>query len=250
MDVDAILQWASVHGLKGVGLFSLRRQGNWAAAISSVQASPVSVPYLCHAAMFTLDNPASWDASARAFMDTIDVAKAMGARMVYATTGPAGRLEFDEAVDALSLAIVPVREHAAAQGIKLLTETTNPLMCFTHFLHTFEDTVRVATALDIDVCLDLHPTWHERGIRDKIVAASNKIGLVQVSDHVPRNMTISRDVVGDGIVPIERFLQTIFEAGYNGPVDLELFGRPDETALDDLLRSAEHLTKILHHLGI
>jgi sugar phosphate isomerase/epimerase len=250
MNVEAILAWAAAHQIANIGLFSLRRGAGWQEAVAMVPAHPTSVAYLCHASMFTLDDPASWAASTRALVGTIDAAVAMGTPIVYATTGPAGRLDFEGAADALSRAVGPAREYAAKRGVKLLTETANPLFGFTHFLHTFQDTLDVAAAAGLGVCLDLHPTWHERGIGRKIAAAINEIHLVQVSDHVPRNMSVSRDVVGTGIVPIEAILSTLFEAGYDGKVDLELFGRPPETALDDILRSAERLSEMLSHLGV
>jgi sugar phosphate isomerase/epimerase len=250
MDVDAILAWAAAHEIPNVGLFSLRRRAGWKEAVPKVTTQLTSIAYLCHASMFALDDPASWDASTRALVATIDAAVSMGTSIVYATTGSAGRLAFEDAADALSRAIVPARVYAVSQGVKLLTETANPLFGFTHFLHTFQDTVDVAAAAGLGVCLDLHPTWHERGIRRKIVAAIKKIDLVQVSDHIPRNMTVTRDVIGTGIVPIEALLGTLFEAGYQGKVDLELFGRPQETALEDILRSAERLSEILSRLGV
>jgi sugar phosphate isomerase/epimerase len=249
MDIGAILTWAAQYDIPSIGLFSLRRTNGWGEAVAKVAASPVSVAYLSHASMFTLDDPESWDASTARLKETIDAAKAMGAPMVYGTTGPAGRLDFEEAVEALCRAIVPAREYAAEQGVKLLTETTNPLLGFTHFLHTFRDTVAVAAAAGIGLCLDLHPTWHEPRLRAQFAEVIGQISLVQVSDHVPRNMTVSRDVIGEGIIPIEGLLKTLFDAGYDGPVDLELFGRPSETALQDIQKSTERLTTILNNIG-
>lgn len=249
MDAAAILTWAGTQQISSVGLVSFRRRGGWQEAIPKMASSSVSIAYLCHASMFALEDPSSWDASTQALIETIDAAVAMRTSIVYATTGPAGGLDFEHAVDALSRAIVPAREHAASRGVHLLTETASPVFRFTHFLHTFQDTIDAAEAAGIGLCLDLHPTWHERALRDKIMAVGSRIKLVQVSDHILRNMTATRDVVGEGIVPIEALLGTLLETGYDGPVDLELFGRPPQTALEDILRSAERLSVILNRLG-
>jgi sugar phosphate isomerase/epimerase len=249
MDVDAILSWAASHGIAAVGLFSLRRRGGWDEAIARVKSYPISIAHLCHASMFILDDPSSWDASTQSLLATIDAAVAMSTSIVYATTGPAGRLDFEGAAEALSKAVIPARDYAASQGVKLLTETSNPLFGFTHFLHTLDDTIQVATDAGLGLCLDLHPTWHERAIRAKIVSAIDQIHLVQVSDYIPRNMTVTRDVVGAGIIPLEALLGTVFDAGYDGLVDLELFGRPQETALADIEKSVENLSEILVRLG-
>jgi sugar phosphate isomerase/epimerase len=248
--VSDILAWAEENGIGHVGLFSLRRGGDWSGAIKDVAASPVNVAYLSHASMFQLDDPESWPASTARLIATIDAAHAMGTPLVYGTTGPAGRLEFEEAVEALSRAIVPVRAYAEDLGVQLLIETTQPNFCFTHFIHSFQDTVDVAEQVGIGICLDLWPTWHERGIRQRIAAVASRVALIQVADHVPRNTSPSRDIVGTGIIPIERLLRTAFDAGYAGLVDLELFGRPDETAADDLLTSARALSNMLDRIGV
>jgi sugar phosphate isomerase/epimerase len=249
MDTEAILAWAAGHDIPSVGLFSQRHRKGWDREIANVANSTTSIAYLCHSPMFNLDDPSTWDASTQKLKATVDAACAMGTSVVYTTTGPTGRLEFEEAVDALCCAIVPARTYAAARGIKLLTETTYPTFRFAHFLHTFQDTVDVAAAAGIGVCLDLHPTWHERGLRQRILSSIAKIDLVQVADQAPRNMTMARDVVGEGIVPIEGLLALLFEAGYDGRVDLELLGRPQATMLDDILRSAERLSTILTRIG-
>jgi sugar phosphate isomerase/epimerase len=249
MPTEAILAWAASHGIASVGLFSQRHKDGWEREIAAVRNSPTRIAYLCHSPMFSLHDPSTWDKSTQKLKATIDAARAMGTSLIYTTTGPTSRLDFEEAVDALCRAIIPARTYAAEHGITLLTETTNPLFRFAHFLHTFQDTVDVAAAAGIGVCLDLHPTWHERGLRQKITSAIDTIGLVQVADQAPRNMALIRDVVGEGVVPIESLLALLFEAGYDGMIDLELIGRPRETMLDDALRSAERLSAILTRIG-
>jgi len=249
MDTPAILAWAAEHEISSVGLFSKRHRKGWDQAIASVAASSTSIAYLCHSPMFNLEDPSTWDTSTQRLEATIDAACAMGTSLVYTTTGPTGRLEFEAAVEALCHAIVPARTYAASRGIKLLTETTHPLFRFTHFLHTFQDTVDVAAAAGLGVCLDLHTNWHERGLRQKILASIANIDLVQVADQAPSNISLSRDVVGEGIVPIESLLSLLFDAGYDGRIDLELMGRPQATMLDDIRRSAETLSTILTRIG-
>jgi sugar phosphate isomerase/epimerase len=250
MDLADVLDWTATHDIAQVGLFSLRHPGGWADAIARVAASRTSVAYICQASMFVLEDPASWNASRVAINATLDAAAEMSCGIVYATTGPIGTLDFDAGVAALASAVAPVLAHAADRGVRLLTETAGPVFHFTHFLHTFQDTIDACAETGLGLVLDLHPTWHERDIRAKIAAVAPHIGLVQVSDYIPRNMTANRDIVGEGVIPIESLLGTLFEAGYDRAVDLELYGRPSDTALDDILRSAERLTVILDRLGV
>jgi len=79
---------------------------------------------------------------------------------------------------------------------------------------------------------------------------SDDIGLVQVSDFIPNQETVMRDVPGEGIVPIEKILDWILETGYNGLFDLELYRRPSESAVNDTQRGVEWLSACLERLGV
>jgi sugar phosphate isomerase/epimerase len=77
-------------------------------------------------------------------------------------------------------------------------------------------------------------------------------GLVQVSDYVLGDRcTPCRAVPGDGVIPIERLLGDVLDAGYEGVFDLELVGPRIEAegARAATLRAAENLSEILTRLG-
>ena len=149
---------------------------------------------------------------------------------------------------ALAEAYAPVREQADMAGVRMLVETANPVFAHTHFLHSLPDTVRVARQ-GLGVCLDVHAIWAESALEAGIRDAAPLIGLVQVSDFSPGNLTVTRDVIGDGVIPIEGILRTTLDTGYRGMFDLELFARPAATALEDTRASIERLGEILDRLG-
>ena len=77
-------------------------------------------------------------------------------------------------------------------------------------------------------------------------------GLVQVSDYVSGDRTAPcRAVIGDGMVPVERLLGDLLDAGYRGVFDLELLGPRIEAegARAATRRAAENLSEILVKLG-
>jgi sugar phosphate isomerase/epimerase len=245
MAFDDVLRWAEREDVGQIGLVSLRHPEGWQDAVSKVRHTSIAVPYLCHARMFTYSDPSSWARSRQRLIATIDAAVEVGADAIYTTTGSAGPLDYVRAVEALTEAVAPVREYAESAGIKLLVETANPFYAGSHFLHTLQDTIDATGAAGLGICLDLHAVWWERELHSKIEASSERIGLVQVSDFVAGNVSTTRDIVGDGMIPIESILSTLLRAGYQLPVDLELAGRPAETALEDILTSIHQLGRIL-----
>jgi sugar phosphate isomerase/epimerase len=247
-DFETVLSMAEHAGIERIGLATIRHQDGWSEAVARINATPIAVPYLCHASMFAYDRPSTWDASTRRLIDTIDAAVAVGAATIYTTTGPAGRLDFDDAVEALSRAVAPALEYAKAAGVALLTETANPFYAGSHFLHTLQDTIDATAAAGLGICLDVHAVWRERDLLGKIRAASGQIGLVQVSDFIAGNVGPARDVIGDGLIPLAGILAAVLETGYPGTIDLELVGRPEATVVADILVSIERLTTILDSL--
>jgi sugar phosphate isomerase/epimerase len=245
MDFETVLSVAERAGIERMGLATIRHRDGWDEAVARINAAPIAVPYLCHSSMFALDQPSIWDASTRRLIATIDAAVAVGAATVYTTTGPAGRLDFDGAVEALSRAVAPALAHAEAAGVSLLTETANPFYAGTHFLHTLQDTIDATAVAGLGICLDVHAVWRERDLHAKIRAAAGRIGLVQVSDFAAGNVGPARDVIGEGLIPLADILGTVLRAEYSGTIDLELVGRPEATFVDDLLVSIERLTTIL-----
>ena len=76
--------------------------------------------------------------------------------------------------------------------------------------------------------------------------------LVQVSDYVLGDRSAPcRAVIGDGVIPVERLLGDLLEAGYTGVFDLELVGPriQQEGATSATRRAAENLSEILIRLG-
>ncbi len=245
LPLDEEIAWWRKASIDRVGLASFRRGGDWVSAATQVRDADIAIGYLLHAPMYRLDAPDSWPASTEALVATVDAARAFGVPTIYTTTGPRGNLEFEQAAEALTQAFAPVRSHAEEAGVAVLVETANPCFAHTHFLHTLSDTVAVAAQAGLGVCLDVHATWTERGLWSLVAEAGARIGLVQLSDFVPGNLTVTRDIPGDGVIPLERFVRSILDTGYGGLFDLELFARPAETALADAERSIAYLDELL-----
>jgi sugar phosphate isomerase/epimerase len=144
---------------------------------------------------------------------------------MYSTTGPIRSLTWDEAAERFVEAIAPVAEHARSVGVRLAIENTTTMRADLGFVHLLRDAVELARSARIAVCADLFVAWTDRDLRQELLLGVETFAMVQVADFVLGTMsTPNRAVPGDGDVPIARHLRWLTEAGYRGPVELELLG--------------------------
>ena len=71
--------------------------------------------------------------------------------------------------------------------------------------------------------LELECCWYERGLKQLVRENVDRIALVQISDFkIGSTTSPDRSVIGEGDIPLERLLDLILDAGYEGMFDLEL----------------------------
>jgi sugar phosphate isomerase/epimerase len=242
-------QWESA-GIRRVGVIGPKlMDAGVTEGIELLQRSGLEVAYLMHPALFQVDARAGWPAQVEAIEATIDVAVAVGANRIYGTTGAGGSMIWEEAAAAFVEAYAGIRPYAEKRGVEMLIETNNPQFADLGFVHAVAELVELVERAGLGVCLDLHASWTERGLRSTIERHIGLVGLVQVADYVPGTRNLDRDVPGDGIIPIERLLDWVLEAGYTGDFDIELYSLRQDGHLEAMRRSVEELSSLLERLG-
>ena len=208
----------------GVSVAKLERAG-WDAGTRRVADAGLRVTNLIGLGPFHLDAPDQWDEQRDRVGRALDTAETLGAECVVFTTGPAGRLTWEDAADALTAALAPVLSDAQGCGIPFALEHTNSLRVDVGFVHTLRDVVDLARRLGSGVCMEVNACWAERALAGTIASGVDTFRLVQVSDFsVGTLSTPNRLVPGDGDIPLERILGQVVGAGYGGCFDLELIG--------------------------
>lgn len=214
------------HGIANVGisLVKLERFG-WVEGAARVRDAGLRVTNLIGLGPFQLAQPEQWDRQRERLLRSLDAAVTVGAECLVVTTGPAGRLSWEDAADALGAALAPVLSEARAKAIPFALEHTNSLRVDVGFVHTLRDAVDLARRLDIGVCMEVNACWAERRLGATIADGMDRIRLVQVSDFAIGTLsTPNRLVPGDGDIPLARIIGQVLDAGYAGCFDLELIG--------------------------
>jgi sugar phosphate isomerase/epimerase len=184
-------------------------------------------------------------------LEAIDIAKALGANSVYLQTGARGSLNWEQAAERFAELIAPCRA-AATEGVSLLVENAGPFTADIHMVHTLVDAVALAELAGIGVCIEWHACWLEGRLKETLRQAIPMTGLVQVSDYVLGDRTSPcRAVPGDGVIPLDRIIGDVLEAGYAGVFDIELVGPriQAEGPRAATERAARRVSEILTRLG-
>lgn len=242
--------WKSL-GLRQVGLHRRKlAAAGWERGVELVRASGFGVTTVVHSDMFDLTRPETWERDQEQLAIAIDAAAAVGARSVYGTTGRYGTLTWEEAAEAFGEAIGPALQQARRLGLQLGLEPTNPLVPHS-FLHSLDDGIALAAHTGLDLCVDTFWCARERDLRNRLARALPHMCLLQVSGAADIPSVFERAVPGEGVVDVARPLDWLLEAGYDGPVEIEVMGAgPREEGYERAVaRSVDWLSEHLIEAG-
>jgi sugar phosphate isomerase/epimerase len=91
----------------------------------------------------------------------------------------------------------------------------------------------------VGVAVDVYHVWWDPSVYSEIARASGRILGFHVSDWLapPPDHLLGRGMMGDGLIELRRLRAAVEEAGYAGPIEVEIFNQrvwdmPPEEALE------------------
>lgn len=245
---DEDLAFWVATGIDHVGL-SLRKleAAGLDGATARIAAAGLRVSDIVEVGWWDLADPGTWPRQQARLVAAVDVAERVGGCLVL-TTGPAGPMEWDDAVVALDAALDPVRTHADAAGVPITIEPTGSLRIDLSFCTTVRDGVDLARALGVGLCLECNSSFAERDLVRTLSGATDVLTHVQVSDFVVGSLSSpDRAVPGDGDIPFVRLIGAIQDLGYTGTYEIEMVGPRIEAEgyASAITRAVEYLDAVL-----
>ncbi len=226
LPVDEVLAiWESLD-IRRVGLsaIQLNAQG-WDPWMKAVKAGDFDVVYLNYGIGAAVTDDSGWKRDEATLLRMVDAAADLGAQCIYFSPGPPGAVRWEEAVDRLGHHLSPVIAAAGDRGVAIGLENTVSSRPELGFLHSVRDAMTAARQIGVGVCVDLYGCWVEPGLSETLRDNVELVHLVQVSDFVVGTLVQpNRWVPGDGDLPLERLINDVLDAGYEGVLDLELLG--------------------------
>ncbi|MGD1223864.1 sugar phosphate isomerase/epimerase family protein [Streptomyces krungchingensis] len=222
-------------GVPGVGLWRepVRAHGLEATA-ELVRDAGLTVTTLCRGGFLTATDPAK---RARALDDNraaVDEAATLGTDTLVLVSGglPAGSKDLHGARERIADALGELGPYAAARGVRLAVEPLHPMYaadrCVVSTLAQALDLAERFPAEQVGVTVDTYHLWWDDTAPAQIAraGASGRIHSFQLADWttpLPEGVLNGRGQIGDGAIDMREWRSYVEKAGYDGPIEVELF---------------------------
>lgn len=224
-------QRLSVHSVTFYGAPLDEMRAHWRAlgvqrlSLIDSQLSEPDLPKVVAGEGYSVETVYHLFSSADSLLRVIDAAGALGARVIYMLTGGRGDLTWEQAADRFRDAVTPCARAAEQAGMALAIENASSLYADIHIAHSLRDTITLAEATGLGICIDLFHCWAEADLEALVQRALPRTEVIQLSDYVLGDRALpARAVPGDGAIPIAPFVSSVLASGYPHGFDLELIG--------------------------
>ncbi len=233
-------RWSAAEAIDGCARAGVGWIGLWrhkvaelgvAATADRLRSSGVRASSLCRGGFFPA---ASAPERAERIDDNrraLDVAAALGATVLVLVAGPAPDRDLDGARDMVFDGISALVADAAARSVRLAIEPLHPMFAGDRsVVVTLAQANAIAARIVspwVGVAVDVYHVWWDPDVYAAIAAASGTIVGFHVSDWLapPPDHLLGRGMMGDGVIELRRLREAVDRAGYDGPIEVEIFNQ-------------------------
>lgn len=218
------------RGLRWIGLWRDKvAEFGLAATVQLLREHDMRVSTLCRGGFFVAADPATRQARAADNRAAVDEAAALGTDVLVLVCGGLQGSSLEAARNAVRDGIAELAPYAGDRGVRLAIEPLHPM-----FAADRSVIVTLRQALDladhfppdqVGVVLDTYHLWWDPEVTKQIARAAGRILSYQVSDWLDPlpDPLLGRGMMGDGVIDFRRIGSMIERAGYDGPVEVEIF---------------------------
>lgn len=217
-----------------------------------IRDAGLKVSSLCRGGMF----PAATKEERAKRMDdnrrAVDEAAELGTDVLVLVCGAAPDKDIAGARKMVEEGIAELVPYAEERGITLGIEPLHPMYAaersvIVSLAHANEMAEKY-TAKQVGVVVDVFHVWWDPYLYREIQRAKGRIVGYHVSDWIvpTPDMLLGRGMMGDGVIELRKIRQAVEAAGYNGPIEVEIFNqaiwdRPGDEVLAEMKeRYLEH----------
>jgi sugar phosphate isomerase/epimerase len=213
-----------------------------------VRDAGLSVSTLCRGGFFGADD---WREDNRR---AIDEAATLGAPVLVLVCGGLAGRSLAEARERVAAGIEALVPHALDAGVRLAIEPMHPMFTADRsVVATLSGALSLAARFPpaaVGIALDTYHVWWDERVLPEIAAAGSRIACFQLADWVlplPADVLVGRGLPGAGCVEFGVLLDAVARAGYQGPIEVEVFNaelwtRPGAEILRDTIAAYQAVT--------
>lgn len=158
----------------------------------------------------------------------VEEAAELGTDVLVLVCGPAGDRELPAARAIVVEELAELVPHAREHGVRLGIEPLHPMMAAERSvvvtLGQANDMAAAHSPDDVGVVIDAYHVWWDPEVDRQITRAAGRILGYHVGDWlVPTpDVLAGRGVMGDGVIDLRSIRAAVDEAGYDGPIEVEV----------------------------
>ncbi len=235
------------RGLRWIGLWRDKvAEFGLGATVEVLREHDMRVSSLCRGGFFPAADAAARRERAADNRAAVDEAAALGTDVLVLVSGGLSGAGLAEARAMVADGIAELAPYAAQGGVRLAIEPLHPMFAADRsVIVTLRQALELAEqfpAEQVGVVIDTYHLWWDPDVEAQIGRAAGRIMSFQVCDWlVPLpDPLLGRGMMGDGVIDFRRLRTAVERAGYDGPVEVEIFNQevwnaPGDATLDLLI---------------
>lgn len=158
-----------------------------------------------------------------------DEAVAVGAAVLVLVCGGIVDRNLDRTREMVTEGISRLLPYAEKAGVKLGIESLHPMFAADRSvvvtLGQANSIIESFKSPNLGVVIDVYHVWWDPALFSEIARASGHIVGFHVNDWIVPlpDLLNGRGMMGDGVIDIKRLCKAVTEAGYHGPIEVEIF---------------------------
>ena len=251
--ISTVIDAAARHGYGAICPWRRDLQDENVAAIArQIRDARLTVSGYCRSTYFPARTRQELEANIADNIKAVTDAATLGATCFVLVVGslPEGSRDLTAARAQVEDGVLRLLEHAKKVGIRLALEPLHPMYAGDRScLNTLQQALDLAEKIEPDspslpslgVAVDVYHVWWDPDLAREIARAgkANRLFGYHVCDWlVPtRDLLTDRGMMGDGVIDLRMIRALMESAGYNGPVEVEIFSSLDwwKRPMDDVL---------------
>jgi sugar phosphate isomerase/epimerase len=233
-------KWSVREAVEGCARAGLGYIGLWrdkvaaqglAESAALCREAGIAVSSLCRGGMFPADTEAMRQAKIDDNRRAIDECAALGCRTLVLVCGGLHSRDIDSARSMVAEGIAAVAAYASERGVRLGIEPLHPVFAGDRsVVNTLGQALDIAEGIGhpgVGVIIDVYHVWWDPHLYKQIGRAGKRIFGFHVNDWLvpPPDVLLGRGMMGDGVVELRRIRVAVEAAGYDGPIECEIFNR-------------------------
>jgi len=233
-------QWSLPEVVEGCGRAGLTMLGPWRHKVAEVgveeagrriRAAGLRVSSLCRGGFFPAADGVGLRAADRDNRRAVEEAAMLGTDVLVLVCGPPIGRDVEGARTQILAGIERLVPHAEDLGVRLAIEPLHPMMISERSaIVTLGEANDLAERFDahrVGVVVDAYHVWWDPRLYEEIARAGRRIFGYHVADWlVPTTDRLQgRGMMGAGVIELKRIRAAVEDAGYDGPIEVEVINR-------------------------